>query len=723
MTPNRQPKPKPTFMILSRKLCASVLAGWILFSPASAADSSSTTSPLPASFPPATHGRSESLSGLALSRLEKDSLGRVQISGSPGAGITFISGDFPVSLLDTRPYVGSTPFRSASSDASGLTAVEAHASTIALAFVDRYGALFDVRRPVEELVIRKAVIDELGMGHITLGQVHKGVEVYQSGVKVHVSSDGKTVRAASNEFDPAARVAPTEPEIGSAEAVAAAQELLPAGEVVGDSRLVIYATENERRELVWLVEMKAPALAERNIYVVDAMSGAVIDVISLIREAKSRAIYDAELKSVLPGTLARVEGQGSAANWEVNNAYFHIGATYDYFWNNHLWDFGSGTMRGSNSGKMIGSVRYREKADEPFKGAMWDGERMIFGEGNATSDITAHELGHALTQHTAALMYIHEIGAVNESYSDIWGHMLDSADWEIGEGSGVGALRDMSNPPRFGDPAHTDNYLYTCEDCGGVHTNSGIPNKAFYLISTNASVGKSKAARIYFRTLQHYLTEKSGFRDLRFKLAQAGQDLYGCATGEVQTIRNSFNSVGVTPTWRATSVCYKKNCMCAATVMTSDSSLFSSPLAAIRMASTLYQTRDTLLVGVRKYYRDLFYENTGDLAAIFVRNGEVRGRAAQLLTQMMPGLTALVEGKASDVVVPAEVTHAAVALFDEIARQDRRIGDGRLASVIERETARIDVTRLAGLTYEKAWERFYAPGERVGEHPGRYGQQ
>lgn len=121
-------------------------------------------------------------------------------------------------------------------------------------------------------------------------------------------------------------------------------------------------------------------------------------------------------------------------------------------------------------------------------------------------------------------------------------------DWLMGEDIWTpkvanDALRDISDPTKYGDPAHMNNYVNTTQDNGGVHTNSGIPNKACYLITSN--IGVEKAEQIYYRALTQYMTASTNFSAARACLAQAATDLYGGGSAEVAAVHNAFSSVGV----------------------------------------------------------------------------------------------------------------------------------------------------------------------------------
>ncbi len=165
---------------------------------------------------------------------------------------------------------------------------------------------------------------------------------------------------------------------------------------------------------------------------------------------------------------------------------------------------------------------------------------------------------HGVIENTARLEYDTQSGALNESMADIFGVLMDRANWTIGETvvkRGVfqsGALRSMSNPNQGGtndngyQPKTMAQYVNTTQDDGGVHINSGIPNYAFYLFASNASVGKDKAEKVYYRVLTTYLTRFSQFKDMRVAVIKAASDLYGAASNEVKAAQSAFDQVGIT---------------------------------------------------------------------------------------------------------------------------------------------------------------------------------
>lgn len=235
-----------------------------------------------------------------------------------------------------------------------------------------------------------------------------------------------------------------------------------------------------------------------------------------------------------------------------------ITQTYHYFKNT----FGRNSLDGEG-GNIIGIINMNdEKTGGPMDNAYWNGAYMAFGNGDkafkplaGSLDVIGHELGHGVIEKTANLEYRAQAGAMNESFADIFGAMIDRANWQLGEDIvkpefyPSGATRDMSNPhngcasnKELGwQPAHTSE-LYTGEkDNGGVHINSGILNFAYYKYATATS--KDKAEQVYYHALTHYLTSTSRFTDLRLAIIRSARELYGEENAAHAT--KAFDEVGV----------------------------------------------------------------------------------------------------------------------------------------------------------------------------------
>ncbi len=261
---------------------------------------------------------------------------------------------------------------------------------------------------------------------------------------------------------------------------------------------------------------------------------------------------------------------------DANNVWSNVNANKDQYAGDAHWgaemtyDFYQTMGRNSidNAGYPLNLyVHYNTN----YVNAFWDGTRMTFGDGNATNnpltslDITGHEISHGLDELTANLTYQDEPGALNESFSDIFGTAVEwyadstLGNWTIGEDIGS-PFRSMSNPTTYGDP---DTYLGTnwytgTGDNGGVHTNSSVQNFWCYLLSqggtgtndignayTVTGISRHKATQIAWRNMVFYLTNNSEYADARFYAIQSANDLFGTCSAEAIATTNAWYAVGV----------------------------------------------------------------------------------------------------------------------------------------------------------------------------------
>jgi hypothetical protein len=261
------------------------------------------------------------------------------------------------------------------------------------------------------------------------------------------------------------------------------------------------------------------------------------------------------------------------------------------------------------------------------------------------------------------------------------------------------AIRDLSDPPRFGQPDHTDDWVETCSDNEGVHTNSGIPNKAYYNIAT--AIGKDKAERIFYRVLTVYLDTNSSLEDARAAALQSATDLYGEGSAEYNSVLDGFNAVGLDGVWEPE----PNDCICAATTALSDETVYSDQLSALEVAVTLYRVRDQLLTDeAGEHYRTLYEQYTGRISQLLLQDAALRAAGGQILKAVTPGLSHLMGGAGDEDVVTQETVDEVVAFLHQLAEDDRASGGGELAETIERETARIEWDHLVGMAYTEAWE-------------------
>lgn len=283
---------------------------------------------------------------------------------------------------------------------------------------------------------------------------------------------------------------------------------------------------------------------------------------------KRRTVFDAQQGTALPGKLVRGEGDPPASDVAVNEAYDGAGATYDLYF--EVYERNSIDDRGL---RLDSTVHYSTNYDNAF----WNGSQMVYGDGDGqlfdrftkSIDVIGHELTHGVTQYEANLRYQGEPGALNESFSDVFGSLVkqrtlnqtaDQADWLIGEGlftknvQGV-ALRSMKAPgtayddPVLGkdpQPANVKNKYTGKADNGGVHINSGIPNHAFYLAATEiGGYAWEKAGKIWYIALRDRLRSTSNFKRAATLTTAVAGELYGQKSKEQEAVRNAWLQVGV----------------------------------------------------------------------------------------------------------------------------------------------------------------------------------
>jgi Zn-dependent metalloprotease len=273
----------------------------------------------------------------------------------------------------------------------------------------------------------------------------------------------------------------------------------------------------------------------------------------------------------LPGERRRGEGDPASPDPEVNEAYEGAEKTYEFY--REVFDRDSIDGRGL---EIVSSVHYGTEYDN----AAWTGAQMIYGDGGGgmfitggmtkALDVIAHELTHGITDFTANLQYRKQSGALNESFSDVFGslvkqrvlgHSAADADWLIGEGiiapalEGV-ALRSMKEPGtahRFDrQPSSMEDFMDLPDDDnprndhGGVHINSGIPNRAFYLAATEIGGNAwEKAGTIWYVTLTENLGPNSSFQEAAEATVRVAGELFGESGSEQTAVRGAWETVGV----------------------------------------------------------------------------------------------------------------------------------------------------------------------------------
>ena len=455
-------------------------------------------------------------------------------------------------------------------------------------FLGAYGRAFGIGAGVELETLGVSARDEVGMEHVRFRQTHQGIPVTGGELTVHLRGRGVVAANANTVGD--LEGVDTVATITPAEALLLARQALERNLGVTDAELgeprleildkrLLGAGRGFFPALAWFVEARKIDLRE---YLwIDARAPKVLLQFSQLTDARDRQIHDGNdpgggVYGDLPGSLVRSEGGlavvGAAAT-DANAAYDYSGDTYDYFLNEHgrdSYDGAGATLRST--------VRFCPSSGNcPYANAFWNGVQMVYGAGfPVADDVDAHELAHAVTEHTANLFYYMQSGALNESFSDIFGETVDllnsggtdtaATRWQMGEDvPGFGAIRDMQDPTIFGDPGKMSDPQFVCgsdyrSDGGGVHSNSGVPNKAYYLMvdgdsyngQTVSGIGLIKAGKIQYRALSRYLLSASDFLDNDNALRQSCEDLIGTAgitAGDCVQVGKALDAVEMSDPW------------------------------------------------------------------------------------------------------------------------------------------------------------------------------
>jgi bacillolysin len=377
------------------------------------------------------------------------------------------------------------------------------------------------------------------------------------------------------------------------------------------AKRVIWFDQNHSGHLVWHVEVRSGLSQDWN-YFVDARSGIVLnrynavcsdgaktavasdlngtqrtigtyqigstyymlDASQPMYDAANSKIPDNPLGAILTADIRNNDLSAAAQVFYVvsaNNqwsdaapvsAHYNAAQTYQYY----LRNYNRKSIDDKNM--TITSIVHVTENSKPMDNAFWNQTIMCYGDGSGSFkslagalDVAAHEMTHGVTQYTANLEYQGQSGALNESWSDVFGALVDSLNWTMGEliikdftSFPTGALRDLQNPHNGGtrgsdswQPATMSEFVQLPNtqngDNGGVHINSGIPNHAFYLAATN--IGRHNAGQIWYRALTVYLTRTSQFIDARIATEKSATDLYGASSSELQAVKSAWDNVEV----------------------------------------------------------------------------------------------------------------------------------------------------------------------------------
>ena len=450
---------------------------------------------------------------------------------------------------------------------------------LARGFLDQNRALFGLQSVADELRLLRVEPDpELGFSHVRLEQVYQGLPVFGRQLVVHLDPQQQIV-AVNGQFQPHVAVATTA-TIGAEQALATAltdlktQQLrftelvhLALAPEPAATHLAVYTDARGTAILVWQVTILTATPLGQWTYFINARRPVVVHMIDGVMPVKRRQTYTAQNTTRIPGRLLVDEGQRSRDK-VAQAAHDGAGLVYDYYFKTFKRD----SIDGQGM-TMVSTVNYGSDAEDA-ENAAWVGEysQMIYGDGGEifkplpySLDVIGHEFTHGVIDSTSSLVYENQSGALNESYADVFGAMIDRANWTVGETViksppyPTPYLRSLQDPnadgnydPKdplgsAGQPATMAQYANLPNsrraDNGGVHVNSGIPNYAHYLLAK--AIGREKTEQIAYRVMTEYLSPDAKFLDAANASVRAAQDLFGQGA-EVAAVQQAFAQVGIT---------------------------------------------------------------------------------------------------------------------------------------------------------------------------------
>jgi bacillolysin len=462
-----------------------------------------------------------------------------------------------------------------------LAAPAARAESAARQFLTSYGALFGLDAQSGLSVLRNIHRAD-GRTYVRFQQQLAGVPVFAGELIVQLDA-AQSVELVIGEAQPRLSLS-TVPTLSAAAAQTAALAAtanvhgVAAGTLqASPAALWVYnpsLTEPQAGpvRLVWRVEVTPLDLGPlRELVLVDAARGSVALQFNQTDTALSRLTYTASSGTSLPGSLlcntADTTCTGAGTDTHAVKAHVYAGDTYNFFFSRFARDSidGAGLT-------LLSTVHY----GIDYENAFWNGDQMVYGDGFGfplADDVVAHELTHGVTQYESNLFYYYQSGAINEALSDVFGEFMDltnasgsdsaSDRWKLGEDIGnLGAIRNMQDPTLFNDPDKMTSAFFKSVsgdvtnpsfDNGGVHTNSGLLNKATYLLTDGASfngitvsaIGLTKTAQIVYHTAANLLTSGSDYLDLYNALNSSCTTLigqFGIGAGDCQEVRDATDA-------------------------------------------------------------------------------------------------------------------------------------------------------------------------------------
>ncbi len=475
------------------------------------------------------------------------------------------------------------------------------AEAVARHFLFEQRHLLGLDEPDRELKLLNLDRDAEGRAHLRFQQMWRGIPLWGRQLMVHLDSRNR-IYLVNGLYEPTPKGVDVEPRVTAEEALMEVKRHLGGRrfDLLGKNLVLFYGEKGVAR-LAYRLDVRV-GLAQRWRYFIDAMNGTRLHHVRNVHggrivgaqgvDAKGEvrrfiAWQDGETYYLLDPTrpendvdattdpLNRPEPKGDMLIFDARNGedqLWHVTSSrLDEGWDpvavsaahntRRVYEYYRDTFgRKSIDDKQM-NLMVVIHFGQGYPNAFWNGVAMVYGDGDGRDfsplvrclDVAAHEMTHGVIEHTANLRYENQSGALNESFADFFGVMVDRDDWLIGEECTLiepGHLRDLRNPANGLEPQPSRMSEYRnlpnteAGDWGGVHINSGIPNRAAYL--TTVEIGREKAEQIYYRALRFYLTASSRFIDARRALVQAAVDLHGEGSPEVLAVKRAWDAVEVT---------------------------------------------------------------------------------------------------------------------------------------------------------------------------------
>ena len=480
----------------------------------------------------------------------------------------------------------------------------------AIDFLERYSDLYRIDNPRSQLYLERITTTESGQ-HIFFGQRRNEMPVFAAQLAVHINGN-EIIATNGNYLTDIPVLPPPAIDEKNAETIALKHMTSEEAQRIGVPKLVyfnasLFMTQAEidnskmdsKTHQAWRLTVIGSGVNSW-MYFIDAQNGTVLFRLNLSPTHAPQKDFNIRTANNAGETWfcgfstptnwfdenGPIRGATPAPDAEGNNVYNFTHQVYDFFYNNfhrHSWNDNEHTV-------WVILDDFDWAGNAAFVSVCG---HFVFGDFQATLDFLAHEFTHGVTHTSAGLIYSNQSGALDESYSDVFAAMIDNANWTIGEGRTAGGFcqitnpttgtttpvpkcsaprpvftsRDMSNPPAcdadcdgVGDPDDMTKFvtLPTTIDYGGVHINSGIPNKAAFLIAaggthngiTVSGIGRTKAAKLYYEVLTTFITYNANFnsaRDATVIVAQAatGVGRYGFTSADACVVVNAFAAVGL----------------------------------------------------------------------------------------------------------------------------------------------------------------------------------